>query len=250
MVSKRIIPVVLLDSGAACKTIRFGERIYLGDPVNIAKIFSDIGVDEIIYLDITRGRHRAGPDMNLIRRIARQCAMPLTYGGGISTVDQARDVLSLGVEKVSIQRGFFENPDLIGQLADVFGQQSVLLSLDFCRRDEGDLLYVRDPVRGSLVPFDTMSDAVVSANAGEVIICAVDREGTFEGPDLELLARMRGLFEQPLIYVGGVKDMASIAAAHDLGADAVAGSASMVFKGAPTAVLLSYPKTGWNTISA
>ena len=152
MVSKRIIPVVLLNSGAACKTIRFGERIYLGDPVNIAKIFSDIGVDEIIYLDITKGRHWAGPDMNLIRRIARQCAMPLTYGGGISTVDQARDVLSLGVEKVSIQRGFFENSDLIGQLADVFGQQSVLLSLDFCRRDEGDVLYIRDPVRGSWCP--------------------------------------------------------------------------------------------------
>ena len=115
---------MLLDSGAACKTIRFGERIYLGDPVNIAKIFSDIGVDEIIYLDITKGRHWAGPDMNLIRRIARQCAMPLTYGGGISTVDQARDVLSLGVEKVSIQRGFFENPDLIGQLADVSGSKA------------------------------------------------------------------------------------------------------------------------------
>ena len=100
------------------------------------------------------------------------------------------------------------------------------------------------------MPFNTMSDAVVSANAGEVIICAVDREGTFDGPDLELLARMRGLFEQPLIYVGGVKDMISITAAHDLGADAVAGSACMVFKGAPTAVLLSYPKIGWNTISA
>lgn len=250
MVSKRVIPVVLLDEGAACKTIRFGEKIYLGDPVNIAKIFSDIGVDEIIYLDISKTRHKTGPDLNLIKRIARQCAMPFTYGGGVSTVEQAREIFSVGVEKISIQRGFFDNPGLICELSDIFGRQSILLSLDFCGRDEDGALKVLDPIKRSTVPFTDIEGLALNADPGEVIICSVDRDGTFEGPDFELLARMRDLFVQPLIYVGGVKDMGCVVSAHNLGADAVAGSASMVFKGKQSAVLLSYLKEGWNSISS
>lgn len=243
MLKHRIIPCLLLRNGGLVKTWKFTDPKYVGDPINAIHIFNEKEVDELMVLDITASKEGREPDYSLIGQLAGECFMPLAYGGGIQTIEQAQKLFALGVEKVCLQTAALANLSLITRLADQFGSQSVLLSVDVKRNFLGKYqLYAA--ARGKTQQQDWCDYLVkaVRAGAGEVLLNAVDRDGMMQGMDLELIRKAAGAVNVPLIAVGGAGSLSDIKAAVDAGASAVAAGAFFVFYGPHRAVLISYPR--------
>ena len=241
MLRNRIIPCLLLPNGGLVKTRRFGSPKYVGDPLNAIRIFNEKEVDELMVLDIAASREGREPDYALIEQIAGECFMPLCYGGGISSLEQADRIFALGVEKVCIQTAALGNPALITRIAERWGNQAVVASLDV-KRDwlRRARLYHAAKAK-SAGDWEVHLRHMVAAGAGEVLINAVDREGTMEGPDLELISKAAQAVTVPVIATGGVGSLAHIKAAVDAGADGVAAGSFFVFHGPHRAVLVTYP---------
>jgi len=130
MLQKRIIPALLMKGSGLVKTRKFKNPLYVGDPINILKIFNEKEVDEIFIADIDASKQRSGINFELIEKFAGECFMPVTYAGGVNSVDQAKNIFALGVEKICIQSAAFENTKLISDLVDKFGSQSIVVSVD------------------------------------------------------------------------------------------------------------------------
>lgn len=241
MLRNRVIPCLLIRNGGLVKTRRFGSPKYVGDPVNAIRIFNDKEVDELMVLDIDASRLGREPDYGLIARMAGECFMPLCYGGGIAALEQADRIFALGVEKVAVQTAALRDPAILAGIADKWGSQAVVASIDvkrnWLRRPQ---LYAAAAGRSG-GDWEAHLAAVVAAGAGEVLINAVDREGTMEGPDLELIERAARAVTVPVIATGGIGSLADIQAAVRAGADAVAAGAFFVFHGPHRAVLITYP---------
>ena len=243
MLRPRVIPCLLLHQGGLVKTIRFRNPAYVGDPVNAIRIFNDKEVDELVVLDIDASREGREPDYALVEHIAGECFMPLCYGGGVRTVEQATRLFSLGVEKVSLQTAALEDMNLLRSIADRFGSQSVIFSLDVQRgwfgRSHAFAACTRRRVRASWQ--DILVDAV-GAGAGEVMLNVVNRDGTMSGMDQELVREASALVSVPLVAMGGVGSISDIEAGFRAGASAVGAGAFFVFHGPNRAVLITYPR--------
>lgn len=133
MLKHRVIPALLLKNTGLVKTVRFKNPKYVGDPINAIRIFNDKEVDELMVLDILASKERRDPNYELIEQIAGECFMPLCYGGGIRSLDQAKRIFSLGVEKICLQTAVLDNLEIISDIADRFGSQSVVVSVDIKR---------------------------------------------------------------------------------------------------------------------
>jgi len=239
----RIIPALLLRNGGLFKTTRFKAPNYIGDPINAIRIFNDKEVDELMVLDIGASKERREPSYELIEQFAGECFMPLTYGGGIRSVAQAAQLFSLGVEKICIQTAALEHPELISELANHFGSQSVMVSLDVKKNWFGNARLYQSST-GKLMGaawMDKLSE-FVSLGAGEVLLNAVDKDGTLTGPDLSFIQQASTAINVPLIAMGGVSSLTDIKACVDAGASAVAAGAFFVYHGPHRAVLITYPK--------
>ncbi|MDQ0250186.1 cyclase [Sphingomonas kyeonggiensis] len=245
MLIHRVIPCLLVSQsrGGLVKTLKFGKPKYVGDPINAVKIFNEKEVDELMVLDIDATRERRGPDFKMIEELASECFMPLCYGGGIRTAEDARTLFSLGVEKVALQSVVATNPGIIREIADRAGEQAVVVSIDVKRNWLGR----PQPYSAAGVkqPSSDWRDAVrqaVANGAGEILLNAVDRDGTLAGPDLELIREASALAEVPLVAIGGIGSLDDMKAATDAGASAVAAGAYFVFQGPHRAVLITYPR--------
>lgn len=243
MLQHRVIPTLLLRSNGLVKTTRFKDPKYVGDPINAIRIFNEKEVDELMLLDITASKENREPNYEMIEQIAGECFMPLAYGGGVRTVEQARQIYALGVEKICLQTSALENPTVVTELAQQFGSQSVMVSIDVKRNWMGKpQIYssARDRLLGS--DWIERTQKLVAAGAGEVLLNAVDKDGTLEGPDLVLIQQLSRVLEVPLIAVGGVGSLSDIKLAVNAGASAVAAGAFFVYNGKHRAVLITYPK--------
>ena len=241
----RLIPCLLLSSsrGGLVKTARFKHPKYVGDPINAVRIFNEKEVDELMVLDIDAAREGRGPDLELAEQLASECFMPLCYGGGIRSFEDAKTLLSLGVEKVALQSAFFEDPSVLRRVADHAGEQAVVASIDL-RKDWRGRYQVRVPANGR-APADKWQSLVrtaVANGAGEILITSVDREGTLGGMDLGLIREASSLVDVPVIANGGAASLADIRSAVEAGASAVAAGAFFVFYGPHRAVLITYPR--------
>jgi imidazole glycerol-phosphate synthase subunit HisF len=238
----RIIPVLLLTESGVVKTTRFKEARYVGDPLNALRVFNDKEVDEVVILDIEAWKHGRGPDFDRVAELAGECFMPLGYGGGITTVEQIRVLFRSGVEKVLLNTVLHKNPDLISRAADAAGSQSVVVSMDVKRNWLGR---PRVYVAGGTV--DTGVDPVewarlaAAKGAGEIVVNAIDRDGTGVGYDLELVRLVTQAVPVPVVAVGGAASLAHMAEAVRAGADAAAAGSLFVFHGKHKAVLITYP---------
>lgn len=235
--------MLLLSNGALVKTLRFKDPKYVGDPVNAIRIFNDKEVDELMVLDIMASGLGREPDYHLIEQLAGECFMPLCYGGGIKSVEQAKRLFGLGIEKVCLQTAALEDISLIGQIAERYGSQSVVVSIDIKKNWLGKW-QLHSAAKGKLLSkpwMDHLHD-VVQAGAGELVISSVDRDGIMGGMDLDLIKQAAKLSPLPLIAMGGVGSLADIRDAVGAGADAVAAGAFFVFYGPHRAVLITYPK--------
>jgi cyclase len=239
----RIIPVLLLSGKGLVKGVQFKDHKYIGDPINAVQIFNAKLVDEIIFLDINATKENRIPPLDLVQRIADQCLMPFAVGGGIKTVEQAKDILSAGAEKVCINTSSWEKPKLISQIADKFGTQSVVVSLDFKKNLFGKILPTshcgKKNQSGDLVETALRFQKL---GAGEILLNNVDLDGTMQGYNLEMIKKVTEQVSIPVIASGGAGNYEHLSSLfNETQASAAAAGSLFVFHGPRKAVLISYP---------
>jgi cyclase len=241
-VFNRVIPCLLLQDGGLVKTERFKHPKYVGDPINAIRIFNDKYVDELIFLDISASKLNKEPDYDLIARIAGECFMPLCYGGGIKTLEQARKLVAIGVEKISINSMAIHDLELIKQLVTELGSQSVVGSMDIKRNFWGKE-YVYDASKSQLTHLSPLEHAqsLVDAGVGEIFINDVNRDGTLIGYNTPLVSSIANKINVPLITCGGASSIDDIQKVFKAGASAAAAGSLFVFYGPHRAVLINYP---------
>lgn len=246
MIPTRVIPTLLLKGEGLVKTVAFQKPIYLGDPRNTVRIFNEKEVDELVLLDITATPNGHAPRLDLIREIVDEAFMPVAYGGGIRTVDEARAVLALGVEKVVLCTHAVRDPGLVAACAEQFGSSSVVVCLDVRRSMFGKVeAYVAGAKERTRQDPVDLAREMVRRGAGELIVHAVDRDGAMGGYDLKLTRSVSDAVPVPVIALGGAGSLQDFASAvTEGGAAAVAAGSFFVYQGRHRAVLISYPDAG------
>ncbi|MFZ2656383.1 MAG: AglZ/HisF2 family acetamidino modification protein [Victivallales bacterium] len=242
MNTPRVIPVLLLKSDGLVKGIAFKDHKYIGDPINAVRIFNDKEVDELLFLDINASLKNRRPNIDLIRKLADECYMPFGVGGGIRNVDEIRDILGAGAEKVSINTSAVENPELIREASGIFGSQSVVVSIDV-RKNWLGKYYVcikSGSEQTDLDPVDWARKAQ-ELGAGEILLTRIENDGTMNGYDVELIRKVAEVLGIPLIASGGAGKMEDFSSALKEGASAVAAGAKFILHGKHRAVLITYP---------
>jgi cyclase len=244
MLRSRITPCLLIHKKGLVKTIEFGNPKYVGDPINAVKIFNEKEVDELIVIDIDATLEGRGPDFNLIKNLAVECRMPFCYGGGITTVDQAKKIISLGVEKVAISSAALNNPKLLKEIGNAIGKQSLVVVLDV--KKKGLLgnyeLYTHNGKKSSKYKLKEYLAILNEIGIGEIVVNSINEDGKMEGYDFKLCDLVRELTKTPMTILGGagklddIKD--AISRYKTIG---VAAGSLFVFKGIYKAVLINYP---------
>ena len=245
MLRPRIIPCLLVHKGGLVKTVRFREPKYVGDPINAVKIFNEKEADELVVLDIDATAEAREPNYKMIAHLAIESRMPLCYGGGVTTAEQAKRIISLGVEKVAISSAAIEDPGLIGRIAAAVGRQSCVVVLDV-KKDPSSGTYevwTRNNTRATGKDAIALAREMETLGAGEIVVNSIDNDGMMKGYDLDIARHLRSVIGVPMSVVGGagsLKDIAALVEACGV-VGAVAGSL-FVFKGPYRAVLINYPQ--------
>ncbi len=239
----RIIPVLLLKHWGIEKSIGFRDFVYVGSPVNAARVLSDLGADELIVLDIAATPEGRGPDTEVVAQMAAEVRMPLTVGGGIHRLADLESLLAAGADRVVLNTALHESPGLVREAADRFGSQCVVASIDARRRADGShQVFTRcGRVATGRDPADCARQAV-ELGAGEILVTSIDRDGSLTGYDLELVRTVSQAVAVPVVACGGAGSVADLAAAVDqAGASAAAAGALFVFWGPRRTVLVNFP---------
>jgi len=246
MLQPRIIPCLLVHQGGLVKTVEFNDPKYVGDPINAVKIFNEKEADELVVLDIDATVNGAEPDYRMIANLAAECRMPLCYGGGVRTPEQAKKIIGLGVEKVAMSAAAVEDETLVTRTAEAVGRQSVVVVLDVRKKtslfSKGYEVFTHNGKQGRKVdPFE-LARVMQEAGAGEIVINSIDRDGQMKGYDLALAARMRKELRVPLTLLGGAGSHQDIEALFgECGVVGASAGSLFVFKGPYRAVLINYP---------
>ena len=243
MLQKRVIPVLLLKNKGLVKTVKFKNPVYVGDPLNAVKIFNEKEVDELVFLDIEAAEKDAAPDLFLLAQIAAECFIPFSYGGNITTTDQIKSILKLGVEKVVINSGALRTPELINTASAAFGASSIVVAMDIKKNFLGKYqVYskagikppVADPVRYAI--------DVEARGAGEIFVNNVDADGVMKGYDTTIMKKISESVHVPVTACGGagnihhLKELSATTAVTGIAAGSM-----FVFHGPHKAVLINYP---------
>ena len=243
MLLNRLIPILLLKDESLVKTFKFNKYTYVGDPTNTLRIFNELLVDELIILDIYATKLNHPPNFRLLKQIAEECFMPLTYGGGISNIDHAKRIFDLGFEKISINTNAITNPDLIIDLSSYFGNQSIIGSVDVRNNffnkqrvvSHGSTKFTR------LHPLE-WAIQLEKLGVGELLLTSVEREGTWSGMDINLIRQISDNISIPLIAHGGAGNLSHIKDAIKKGKASAVGLGSMVtFQKKGNGVLVNFP---------
>ena len=246
MLRSRITPCLLVHKKGLVKTVGFKDPKYVGDPINAVKIFNEKEVDELIVLDIDASVEGRGPDFELISNLAVECRMPFCYGGGVTTVEEAKRIISLGAEKVALSSAAIKNFDIIFQIGQAVGIQSVVVILDVKKKNflSGYEIYIHNGKKTTGIKLTEFVKRLDKIGVGEIVINSIDRDGKMEGYDLDLIDIVRELTEVPITALGGagnITDIKALIARYKI-IGAAAGSL-FVFKGKYRAVLISYPNS-------
>lgn len=243
MLRPRIIPSLLIHDKGLVKTVNFKNPKYVGDPINAVKIFNEKEVDELAIFDIDATVNGQEPDYGLIERIANQSRMPLCYGGGVKTLEQAQKIFSLGIEKIALSSAVIENPNLITEIANRVGAQSVIVVLDVKKKLFGGYeVYTHNGKKSTGINPIKFAEEAQKLGAGEIIINSIDQDGVMKGYDMNLIDRVREKISLPLTVLGGagtLNDIKKVIEKH--GIIGVAAGSLFVFKGVYKAVLINYP---------
>ncbi|MDY6836314.1 MAG: AglZ/HisF2 family acetamidino modification protein [Chloroflexota bacterium] len=243
MLKARVIPSLLIKSGKLVKTTQFKDAIYIGDPVNAARIFNQKQVPELILLDINATKDNHPIFIDIVSRVSDECFMPLTSGGGIKTIEDIRQLLNSGAEKVSINTQAVENPSLIAEASSTFGSQSIVVSIDVKKTRQGRYeVYTHDGTKKTGIDPVALAIKMEEMGAGEILLNSIDRDGTRQGYDIELVKKVSDSVGIPLIASGGagsIEDFSTVI--HKGHASAATAGSLFVFHGKRLAVLISFP---------
>lgn len=245
MLRSRITPCLLLQHGGLVKTKNFKEPKYVGDPLNAVKIFNEKEVDELIFLDIDATVQRAEPQMSLLRSLAVESRMPLCYGGGVVSATQAVRIVATGFEKVSISASALDRPQLIKEMSEAIGTQSVVVTLDVKANKlfSGYSIYTHNGRLKHKIPLLEFCQQAVEMGAGEIVINSIDCDGQMQGYDLTLAKQVRKTIDIPMTMLGGAGQIAHMQELIDsVGVVGAAAGSMFVFKGLYRAVLISYTR--------
>tara|TARA_B100000073_G_scaffold348470_1_gene367574 strand:- start:11656 stop:12429 length:774 start_codon:yes stop_codon:yes gene_type:complete len=241
MLKPRVIPVLLIDEERLVKTKKFSNPLYVGDPINVVKIFNDKECDELILVDISASKKGAAPNFEYLKEIASECFMPMTYGGGITSMEQATTIFKLGFEKICLNSSLYKNPNLVCDLVNKFGSQSIVASLD-----------IKNDWRGKARPYDyakknflnftveEVIEYVKNLRVGELLLNFVDKDGLMKGSDPKIIKIISSCLDIPVVGLGGVSSLEDIALILQSGASAAAAGSFFVYYGPLKAVLISY----------
>lgn len=241
MLIPRVMPCLLKKGSALVKTIKFKDENYIGDPINTIKIYNDLEADELVLLDILATREKRKPPFDFIAQVASECFMPMTYGGGIREIDDMRRIFNLGVEKIVICTHAVDELLFIKQAAELFGSQSVVVSIDVKKNWGKYEVYIEggtNPTKLDPVKFAVMMEQM---GAGEIFLNSIDKDGAMEGYDLELIQRVASAVNVPLIACGGAGRIEDLGEAIKAGASAVAAGSLFVYQGKNRSVLINFP---------
>jgi cyclase len=244
MARVRIIPVLLLNKGGLYKTINFKNPRYIGDPINSVKIFNEKEADELLLLDYTASVEKRGPDFSKIAEIAGEAFMPMAYGGGVRTLDEAKKVFDSGFEKVVLNSVLFQDLGLVEKIGAIYGAQAVVGCID-CRKSflsSNKAYSYSGTKKNSYSPLE-WAKKLEEAGIGEIIINSIDRDGTWAGYDLELISEVSHKVNVPVIACGGAGSADDFKAAVQAGCSAVAAGSLFVYQKKGMGVLISFPST-------
>ncbi len=240
----RLIPCLSIINQDLVKTIKFKNPRYLGDPINAVKIFNDKGVDELCILDITASKEGREPQMEYLQDIASEAFMPLSYGGGITSIEQMQKLFHMGYEKIIVNTAFYQNPKLITKAANLAGSQSIVVSIDVkneilgrksCYSTDGTLKTGKDPVE--------MAKKAEDLGAGEILLNSITNDGMMEGYDLKLIRAVSESVNIPVIACGGAGSIHDFKNVLQEGkAHAAAAGSLFVYYGSEKAVLINVPE--------
>lgn len=210
MLSKRIIPILSILDNRLVKTKKFSEPTYIGDPINAIRIFNEKEVDEIVVIDIGATKNNKGVNFNLLKDLAEECFMPLTYGGGIKSLEDAKNIFWIGVEKIIIQNEGFNNPTLISELVRIYGSSSIVISIDivYINGDYKVFNYLDHSIRKESLSI--IIDLFLKLGVGEFCFNLKELDGTLAGPDFNFVSQYVEKLKIPSIYVGGVSSINDI----------------------------------------
>lgn len=241
MLRTRIIPILLLNDGGLVKTVKFSKDRYIGDPINAVRIFNKKEVDELVLLDIGASRNGTPPNFMEIKEIVSEAFMPVGYGGGISKMEHIEQLFNIGVEKVILNSVIFQNKELIEEAIKIYGSQSIVASIDVKKDIWGSYkIYSNSGKKKQNISLDSCIKLIQEIGFGELVINNIDKDGTMQGYDLDLIEKVTAMLEIPVVSVGGAGTITDFIKAIKAGASAVAAGSMFVFQGVHRAVLISY----------
>lgn len=242
MLIPRVIPCLLLRGMGLVKTHKFAKPRYVGDPRNAARIFNEREVDELVFLDITATSQNHAPRLDIFAEVASECFMPVAFGGGVRSVDQVKEIIAVGAEKVILNSHAVQRPGFVEEAANQVGSQSVVVCLDVRRNFFGkhQVFAAAGREKVSTDPIE-LARQMERAGAGELVVQSIDRDGTMSGYDLALIAAVADAVSIPVVALGGAGQVSDFAAAVEAGAAAAAAGSLFVFHGKERGVLINYP---------
>jgi len=244
MLRSRVIPCLLIQDGGLVKTVKFKDPKYVGDPINAVRIFNEKEADELIVLDIDASVNNVEPDYKMIEHLAKECRMPLCYGGGIKTLAHAEKIIALGVEKVALSSVVFDQPSLIVEIANKIGRQSVVVVLDVKKKtlSSNYSVWTLNGMHNTKNNAVDVLQQVQHLGVGEIILNFIDFDGTETGYPIKAIQQLKSNIEVPLTILGGAKSLEDMGSAvEQCGLMGVAAGSLFVFKGKYRAVLINYP---------
>lgn len=243
MLNSRIIPCLLVRNKGLVKTVKFKNPVYVGDPINAVRIFNEKEADELMVLDIDATAEGREPDYKMIEKLSLECRMPLCYGGGIKDAKQAKSIFLLGVEKIAISSIAVENPDIVKEIAEQVGNQSVVVVVDIKKNlFKGYDVYIKNGKTKVKLDLINFVNKMQEAGAGEIVINSIDNDGMMSGYDFNLVEKIKPHIHVPLTILGGAGSLDDIGRLIDkFRVSGAAAGSLFVFKGIYRAVLINYP---------
>ena len=244
MLRPRVIPCLLIKNGGLVKTVKFDQPKYVGDPLNAVRIFNEKEADELVVLDIDATVQGREPNYQVIKNLAAECRMPLCYGGGVSSVEQFKKIIGLGVEKVAISSAAVTDPELVLKAAKVVGNQSVVVVLDAKKKRLSSKYTVvtHNGKKATKLAVSEYANKMESLGAGEIVINSIDHDGVMKGYDLTLIEQVRSSVSIPVTALGGASSLEDIRILiEQFGLIGASAGSLFVFKGKYRAVLINYP---------
>jgi cyclase len=243
MFRPRVIPCLLLKNNGLVKSVKFKNYTYIGDPLNAVKIFNEKKADELVFLDITATKEKRVIDLNLVKNIGEECNMPFAVGGGICKIEQIRALLKAGAEKVCINSFVYEDFNFIKKASDEFGSSTIVVSIDVKKNIFGkQKVYINSGTKATDIEPVKYAQKAAEMGAGEIIINSIDRDGTMEGYDIDLIKKIADSVDIPVVALGGAGSLNDLKLAVNTGnASAIAAGSMFVYHGTRKAVLINFP---------